>query len=140
MTGVLFDLRNAIELRNRALRGHERCSYVTGNFFESVPEGADVYLLSGVVHDWDDDHAVEILNNCRKAMAKNGRLLILEMMVPITNYPSFSKLLDVNMMVMTTGRERTKSEFHALLDAAGLSINRIVPTMAPQSIIEAILK
>lgn len=81
-----------------------------------------------------------ILRNCRKAMAKNGRALIVEMIVPKTNSASFSKLLDLNMMVMTAGRERTKSEFLALLDAADFRVTRIIPTMAPQSVIEAVPK
>jgi len=136
MSGIVFDL--PVGLTDRARCDAERCSYVAGNFFDSVPQRADAYLLSGVLHDWSDDLAVVILNNCRKAMAKNGRVLIIEMIVPETNSPSFSKLLDLNMMIMTGGRERTKSEFHALLDAAGFRITRIIPTMAPQSIIEAV--
>jgi len=115
----------------------ERCSYIAGDFFESVPDGADAYLLCGVVHDWDDHRAITILRNCRKGATKNGRVLLVETIVPDTNAASFSKLLDLNMMVMTGGRERTKSEFRALLDAADYRLTRIVPTMAPQSIIEA---
>lgn len=137
MTGVVFDLPNAIQSMKGPSSDRARCSYVAGNFFESVPEGADAYLLCGVVHDWDDDRAVTVLRKCRKAMASNGRLLIVDMIVPETASPSFSKLLDLNMMVMTGGRERTKGEFHALLDAADYRLTRIIPTMAPQSIIEA---
>ena len=121
MTGVVFDLPNAVQSMKGASSDRARCSYVAGNFFESVPEGADAYLLCGVVHDWDDDRAVTVLRKCRKAMVSNGRLLIVDMIVPETASPSFSKLLDLNMMVMTGGRERTKAEFHALLDAADLT-------------------
>lgn len=138
MSGIVFDLPGG--LSDRARSDAARPSFVAGNFFDSVPQGADAYLLSGVLHDWTDDLAVGILNNCRKAMAKNGRVLIVEMIVPDTNSASFSKLLDLNMMVMTKGRERTKSEFQALLDAADYRLTRIVPTMAPQSVIEAIPK
>jgi len=142
MTGTVLDLpnANAVESGNRAHADRSRCSYVIGNFFDSVPEGADAYLLCGVVHDWDDDRAIRILSNCRKAMARNGRVLIVDMIVPETNSPSFSKLLDLNMMVMTGGRERTKAEFHALLNAADYRVTRIIPTMAPQSIVEAMPK
>jgi hypothetical protein len=140
MRGVVLDLSNAVESNNLAPTVGARCSYVMGNFFESVPQGADAYLLCGVVHDWDDDRALRILANCRKAMSRNGRVLIVDMIVPETNSPSFSKLLDLNMMVMTGGRERTKAEFHALLDAADYRISRTIPTMAPQSIIEAMPK
>ena len=140
MTGMVLDLPNAIESYNRAPTDRSRCSYVVGNFFDSVPEGADAYLLCGVIHDWDDDHAITILSNCRKAMTRNGRVLIVDMIVPQTKSVSFSKLLDLNMMVMTGGRERTKAEFHALLNAADYRVTRIIPTMAPQSIIEAMPK
>jgi len=138
LRGMVFDLPNAIQLMKDASSDRARCSYVAGDFFESVPEGADAYLLCGVVHDWDDDRAVTVLRKCRKAMASNGRLLIVDMIVPETASPSFSKLLDLNMMVMTGGRERTKAEFQALLDAADYRLTRVIPTMAPQSIIEAL--
>jgi len=138
MTGIVFDLPKTIEAANRELSDNERCSYIAGNFFESVPEGADAYLLCGVLHDWDDDRAIAVLRNCRRAaMKKIGRVLIVDMIVPDTNSASFSKLLDLNMMVMTGGRERTKAEFCVLLDAADYRLTRIIPTMAPQSVIEA---
>jgi SAM-dependent methyltransferase len=140
MTGVVLDLSNAVESEHRAPSDGGRCLFVAGNFFKSVPEGADAYLLCGVVHDWDDDRAVTVLRNCRKAMTEKSRLLIVDMIVPDTSYASFSKLLDLNMMIMTGGRERTKAEFHALLDAADYRISRTIPTMAPQSIIEAMPK
>lgn len=140
MTGTVLDLPGAAGSANRAPSVTERCSYVAGSFFDSVPEGADAYILCSVVHDWSDDLAEVLLRNCRKAMATNARVLLLEMIVPQDNSSSFSKLLDLNMMVMTAGHERTKSEFHTLLDAAGFEIRRIVPTMAPQSIIEAVPK
>jgi O-methyltransferase domain/Dimerisation domain len=140
MTGTVLDLPNALDSENRLPTSGSRCSYVVGNFFDSVMEGADAYLLCGVVHDWDDDCAIRILSNCRKAMTADGRVLIVDMIVPDTNSASFSKVLDLNMMVMTGGRERTKGEFHALLDAADYRVTRIIPTMAPQSIIEAMPK
>ena len=137
MTGAVFDLPTTAEPANRCMTDGERCSYIAGDFFESVPHGADAYLLCGIVHDWDDHHAITILRNCRKATTKNGRVLLVETIVPDTNAASFSKLLDLNMMVMTGGRERTQSEFQALLDAADFKLKRIIPTLAPQSIIEA---
>jgi hypothetical protein len=138
MTGIVFDLPKTVEAANQGLSDNERCSYIAGNFFESVPDGADAYLLCGVLHDWDDDCAITVLRNCRRAATtKNGRVLIVDMIVPDTNSASFSKLLDLNMMVMTGGRERTKAEWCALLDAADYRLTRIIPTMAPQSVIEA---
>lgn len=137
MMGTVFDLPNELCSPRCPENGAERFSYRSGNFFESVPENAEAYLLCGILHDWSDELVKVILRNCRQAMAKNGRLLIVETVVPETNSTSFSKLLDINMMVMTSGRERTKSEFNALLDVADFNLTRIVPTMAPQSIIEA---
>lgn len=135
MTGIVLDSCN--EPRSPADQNKVPCAFVEGDFFDSVPENAQAYLLCGVLHDWSDEFAGVILRNCRKAMATNGRLLIVETVVPETNSRSFSKLLDINMMVMTSGRERTKSEFRALLDAADFTVTRIISTMAPQSIVEA---
>ena len=136
MTGIVFD--SSRELRSpRSPSDKDRCSFLAGSFFDFVPERAEAYLLCSVLHDWDDERAAVILRNCHKAMARKGRLLIVETVVPETNSASFSKLLDINMMVMTSGRERTKSEFHRLLHDADLRIARVIPTMAPQSIIEA---
>ena len=140
ISGTVFDLPNALKSPRKKAEDAARCSYIAGDFFKLVPEKTDAYLLCGVIHDWSDHLAVVILKNCRKAMAKNGRVLIVEMIVPGSRSGSFSKILDMNMMVMTGGRERTKSEFHALIDAADLRVTRIVPTMAPQSIIEAVAK
>jgi hypothetical protein len=139
--GTVFDQEPAIEMAKQHLHSDAyggRCSAIAGDFFDSVPEGADAYILSGVIHDWNDDHGTRILKNCRRAMARNGRLLLVEMVVPDADANSFSKLLDLNMLVMTGGRERTQSEFRTLLAAAGYRLTKMVPTMAPQSVIEAI--
>ncbi len=139
--GTVFDTDSTIHRATRQ-RSHntwgKRCSYFTGDFFTSVPSGADAYLLCGVIHDWDDSRAVTILRNCRKAMPKNSRVLLVDMIVPDEAAASFSKLLDLNMLVMNGGRERTIAEVRALLNAADYKIARIVPTMAPQSVIEAV--
>ena len=137
MTGIVFDSSNALHLP-ACLKKEDRCSFVPGSFFDSLPERAEAYLLCGVLHDWSDERAGAILRNCRKAAANNARLLVIETIVPETSAASFSKLLDINMMVMSSGRERTKSEFQALLDAADFKLTRIIPTLAPQSIIEAL--
>jgi SAM-dependent methyltransferase len=143
ITGTVFDTASTIERAKQSIGNdawNRRCSYVIGDFFSSVPQAADAYLLCGVIHDWDEPRAVRILKNCRRAMAAKGRVLIVDMVVPDTDAMSFSKLLDLNMLAMTGGRERTKGEFHALLDAADYKLTRIIPTMAPQSIIEAVTK
>ena len=141
--GTVFDTAPTIERAKQQLGDNartRRCSYVTGDFFTSVPQGADAYILCGVIHDWDDSRAITILRNCRRAMAEKGRVLLVDMVVPDTDAVSFSKLLDLNMLAMTGGQERTKAEFRALLDAADYKLTRIIPTMAPQSVIEAVPK
>lgn len=143
MRGAVLEMPATIQTADQELRDDRcggRCSYLAGDFFESVPPGADAYLLCGVVHDWDDNRAITILRNCRRATKKNGRLLLVEMVVPDMDSKSFSKLLDLNMLVMTTGRERTQAEFCGLLDASDYRLTRIIPTMAPQSIIEGVPK
>ena len=141
MRGTVFDTASTIQRAKQQLGNNargRRCSYLTGDFFTSVPQGAGAYLLCGVIHDWDDNRAVTILRNCRKATTKNGRVLLIDMIVPDAASASFSKLLDLNMLVMNGGRERTIAEFCALLNAADYKLTRIVPTLAPQSVIEAI--
>lgn len=137
--GTVFDCATTIErTRMSAGRPARRCSYVAGNFFTFVPQGCELYILCGVVHDWDDERAVTILRNCREAISAAGRLLLLETVVPENDSVHFSKILDLNMMAMSSGRERTRAEFYTLLTAAGFKMSRIVATMAPQSLIEAV--
>jgi O-methyltransferase/methyltransferase family protein len=141
MDGTVFDLPSTIETTQEHLNGATcggRCSSLGGDFFKDVPAGADAYILCGVIHDWDDDHGLQILKNCHRAMSGNGRVLLVETVVPDTDAECFSKLLDLNMLVMTGGRERTKAEFSALFDASGYKLTKIIPTIAPQSVIEAI--
>jgi hypothetical protein len=141
MAGTVFDLPSTIETTQEYMNGATcggRCISLGGDFFKDVPAGADAYILCGVIHDWADDHSLQILKNCHRAMAKKGRVLLVETVVPDTDANCFSKLLDLNMLVMTGGRERTKAEFCALFDASGYKLTRIIPTIAPQSVIEAI--
>ena len=141
LQGVVVDLPNVIERANKCIQAHtcrDRCAAISGNFFNSLPRGGDAYLLSGVIHDWDDEGAERILKNCRNAMQRGGKVLVIECIVPEGNEPSFSKLLDLNMMVMTGGRERTQREFNALLDSAGLKATRVTRTISPLSVIEAV--
>ena len=114
-----------------------RCRALAGDFFESVPPGADAYILKNVLHDWDDDHAVAILKNCRAAMSNGGILLVIEVVLPLSNDTLFGSLLDLNMLVMSGGRERTQSEYCKLFEASGFRLVRVIPTMALVSILEA---
>jgi O-methyltransferase/methyltransferase family protein len=137
--GTVFDCSATIERASRTVgRTTRRCSYEAGDFFTFVPRGGDLYFLCGVVHDWDDKRAVAILRNCREAIFASGRLLLLETLVPENNSKHFSKILDLNMLAMSSGRERTRAEFCWLLAAAGFKMSRIITTLAPQSLIEAV--
>jgi hypothetical protein len=116
-----------------------RFSVEGGNFFEAVPSGGDVYLLKHILHDWGDDACLTILRLIREALPPGGRVLILEQVVPPGNDPSPSKLLDLNMLVMTEGgRERTPEEYARLLERAGLRLAAIHPTASPISVVEAL--
>jgi hypothetical protein len=93
-------------------------------------------MMKHIIHDWDDERSIEILQNIRSAMNENGKVLIVEMIVPEGNEPSPSKALDLMMLVMEGGKERTKDEYRRLLEASGLRLTRIVPTKSPYSVIE----
>jgi hypothetical protein len=139
LSGVLFDLPHVVDrarqqLKQRGLEG--RCSCVGGSFFESVAPGADACLLRHIIHDWDDDKSIVILRNCRKALPAKGKLLVVESVIPPGNDPDFGKLLDLAMLVIPGGKERTAAEFRGLYQAAGFQLTRIVPTKSPVSIIE----
>jgi SAM-dependent methyltransferase len=103
----------------------DRCHLVAGSFFESVPEGGDAYLLSNIVHDWDDDRALRILRNCRRAMKPHARVLLLEDVMPPHGSASRAAMYDINMMVLLHGQERTEDEYRTLLAAAGLELGPI---------------
>ncbi|MBV9162098.1 MAG: hypothetical protein JO309_16490 [Pseudonocardiales bacterium] len=142
LRGVLFDVPTVVAGADEELSGTEiidRCEVVSGDFFDSVPEGGDAYLLSNVIHDWDDDHAVEILSTCRTAMADTACLLLAEIVLPEGVAPSMGKFVDLSMLVMTAGgRQRTAAEFGALLGRAGLRLTRIVPSSGTVSLVEAV--
>jgi hypothetical protein len=141
LQGVILDLPGVADAACERIRSHacrDRCAAISGNFFQSIPSGGDLYLLSGVIHDWDDEAAELILKNCRNSMRPQGKVLAIECVVPESDEPSFSKLLDLNMMVMTGGRERTEREFRELFGNSGLSITKVVSTPSPLRIIEAV--
>lgn len=139
MQGILFDLPGVVERAKAQLQAAglaERCQVIGGNFFEAVPSGADAYLLRHIIHDWDDNKATTILQNLHKAMSKDGKLLVVEGVIPPGNEPSFGKLLDLTMLTVPGGKERTEEEYRRLFAAGGFHIARIVPTKAEVSVIE----
>jgi len=139
LRGVLFDLPEVVgNSRLESAGVSERCQVVPGSFFDSVPEGADVYVLARVLHDWDDAEALAILEGVRRASVEGGRVVVVEMVVPDDGSPHPGKWFDVLMMVMTGGRERTRPEFEELFDGAGFRLAEVFPTRSPLSVIEAI--
>ena len=141
--GVLFDLDHVIagaRPRIEALGLANRCATASGDFFQAVPEGGDAYIMKHIIHDWDDARALTILGNIREAMGtKRGRVILLESVLPSGNAPDFGKVIDLEMLIMPGGRERTADEFRALFASAGFSMTRIVPTQSPLSVIEAVV-
>ncbi len=115
-----------------------RCAIEGGDFFASVPKGADGYIMKYIIHDWDDAKCIRILTNCRNAMAKGGRVLVVDNVIPKGNAKNWGKLLDINMMVGPGGKERTREEFRDLMARAGLRLMRVVPTRAGLGIVEAV--
>lgn len=138
--GVLFDLPAVTGRAEMVLAGSgvsDRCRFVGGDFFESVPASGDAYLLRHVIHDWEDREAIAILRNCRDAMRAEGRVLVVETVIPSGNEPCFGKWLDL-MMLVVGGRERTREQYGELFSAAGLRVVRVVPTAHEVSVIEGV--
>jgi ubiquinone/menaquinone biosynthesis C-methylase UbiE len=139
ISGVLFDAPAVIEggvSRLQSAGIADRCEAISGDFFQEVPAGADAYILKWIIHDWDDARATAILKNCRRAITNDGRLLVVDVVVPTTSEPHFGKFIDLNMLVMTGGLERTEEEFRKLLADSGFRLTRVVKTESPFSIIE----
>ncbi len=139
MRGILFDLPGVAERAKANVQAAGvagRCRVVGGSFFESVPGGADAYLLRHIIHDWDEGRCTQILRNLQRAMGEGGRLLVVEGVVPPGNGPSFTKLLDLTMLAIPGGQERTREEYEALFRAGGFRLTRVVPTEAEVSVIE----
>jgi O-methyltransferase/methyltransferase family protein len=141
--GVLFDLPGVIARAGEERHVTEpriaaRTTLVPGDFFQFVPRGGDAYILKYILHNWDDEHCVKILANCRDAMNRKGRVLVADPVVKSDNAPDWGKLLDVQMMVAVSGKERTKEEFAALFKQAGLRLARVMPTRCPLSVVEAV--
>jgi hypothetical protein len=142
-TGVLFDVPGAIRFargRFEATGLVGRCEFVSGDFFESVPAGADVYILKSVLHDWDDERCASILANCRQAMGSHARLLLVEEMLPdrldtSATHQAIARS-DLNMLIAHAAGERTERELRALLGSVGLEVGRVVPGGLTFSVLE----
>ena len=140
MQGILFDLGHVVERAKQSLKKWgvaDRCQVTEGSFFETIPAGADAYLFRHIIHDWTDEQSVEILSLCRKVIPENGRLLLVECVVPPGNEPSLSKEFDMTMMTFPGGVERTESEFRFLFKQAGFELTSVTPTTTMVSVVEA---
>jgi hypothetical protein len=141
MQGILFDAPRVIEGALDPVQASgvaERCVLMGGNFFESVPAGGDAHILKWIIHDWDDWQSTTILKNCHQALAENGKLILVEAVVPAGSEYHFSKFIDLNMLVVTGGRERTEEEYRKLYEASGFQLTRVVRTESPFSVIEGV--
>jgi SAM-dependent methyltransferase len=139
LRGVLFDMPHVVAGALPALEAAgvaDRCERVGGDFFTPPLPAGDLYTLRQIIHDWDDERAVAILRNCAQALAPGGKVLIIESVIPPGNGPSPVKFLDLQMLVMNGGRQRTEEEYRKLYVAAGLMLTRLLPTASDFSVIE----
>lgn len=139
--GILYDRPHVVNdapalLESRGVA--DRITIKPGDFFEGVPSGGDAYILSHIIHDWNEDQCLTILGHCRKAMKPDGRLLIVETVIPTGDVPHQGKLQDMVMLILPGGQERTEKEYESLLEKAGFRLNRVVPTDSVVSIVEAL--
>lgn len=135
--GILFDLPGVIEqAKAKGMLPAERCDFIAGSFFDQAPT-ADACIMKHIIHDWDDEAALRILGACRRSIRPGGKLLLAEMILPRMNEPGFAKLLDIEMLLIPGGRERTVDEYAALLGAVGFRLTRVVPTKSSVAIVEA---
>ncbi|MDB5365614.1 MAG: methylase involved in ubiquinone/menaquinone biosynthesis [Rhodospirillales bacterium] len=139
--GMVYDLPDvAAECMSRIEMDGlgDRLSAAGGDFFREVPVGADLYLLKFILHDWDDARSAVLLANIRRAIAADGRVVIVEMLLPPTPVPHPGWMMDLNMLAMTGGRERTEAEYRHLLAAAGLHLESVTPTASPVAVLQAV--
>lgn len=141
-SGILYDLPGVVEGAAKRLITAEdllrRYQFIGGDCMKYIPDGGDAYLLKHVIHLFRDDQAITVLKNCRSAMEKPAKLLLVEMIIPPGNEPFYGKLLDVMMLVGPGGCDRTEAEYRALLSAGGFTMTRVIPTDSPVSVIEAV--
>jgi len=142
MRGVLFDVDHVVAGAAPLIEGAgvtDRCQIVSGDFFKAVPPGGDAYIMKNIIHDWDDDRALTILRNIHQVLraTRGGRVILLESVVQPGGGPDFAKMIDLEMMVLPGGRERTAEEYGSLFARAGFTLARVVPTESLMSVIEA---
>jgi O-methyltransferase domain len=140
VNGIVFDSPHVVAGAAGAIREAglaARCRAVGGDFFQSVPAGGDAYLMKHIIHDWPDDRATTILRNCRKGVNPGGKLLLVELVIAPGNAADFGKVVDLEMLAIASGKERTELEYRQLLAGAGWRLTRVLPTKSPTQIVEA---
>jgi hypothetical protein len=140
LRGVLFDQPHVVASAGATMQEAgvaERCEVVSGDFFARVPPGGDIYILRRIIHDWDDERAIAILRTCAQALGPQGKVALIEQVMPTGPGAGRATSLDMMMLIMTGGHERTAEEYTRLFSAAGLRLTRIIPTQAGPSVIEA---
>ena len=140
--GVLFDLPHVVAEAPALLKAkgvNDRVTIEAGDFFKTVPAGGDAYVLSHIIHDWDEDQCLTILRHIRKVVNSGGRLLIAEMVLPAGDTPHPGKMLDMAMLVWPGGQERTLAEYDHLLSKGGFHLTRVVPTNSAVNVVEAVV-
>jgi O-methyltransferase domain len=144
MKGILFDLDHVVEGASAHLKAEgvaDRCEIQSGDFFKAVPAGGDTYIMKNIIHDWDDERSINILKNIASRLKGNplGKVVLLEFALSSGSEPQVGKWADIEMLALPGGRERTEQEYRELFKRSGLRLTRVVPTQAPQSVIEAVL-
>jgi len=142
MRGIVFDLPHVVvnaESNFKKFGVEKRAESVEGDFFENIPAGCDAYIMKNILHAFDEKSSIELLKSIHEAMPKNGKILIMEAVIGEDNKPAFGKIFDLQMMIGTDGgKERTQKEFENILKKAGFKFTRVIHTVSPFSIVEAI--
>lgn len=145
LRGVLYDQPQVVVaaqesgfITDKAVKA--RCTVEGGSFFDGVPAGADAYIMKYIIHDWPDDRCITILDHCRDAMAPGGRVLVVDNVIGRGNAPDWGKMLDINMLALTGGMERTRAQFEALFARAGLKLKKVHDTGAAVKVLEAVAR
>ncbi|MFG0332167.1 MAG: methyltransferase, partial [Maioricimonas sp. JB049] len=141
LQGILYDLPHVVERARPHIEAaglSDRCQLIGGDFFQHVPSGADTCLMRHIIHDWDDEKSTTILKNCHAALPEGGRLLVVETVILPGNAPCGAKFLDLTMMLIPGGKERTEEEYRTLYEAAGFELTRVIPTAGELNLVEGI--
>jgi hypothetical protein len=139
--GIVFDAPQVVAGATEPIRAAgmaERCRAEGGDFFKAVPKGGDLYILKHIIHDWNDAKATQILKTVRAAIPATGKLVLVELVIPPGFAPNFGHILDLEMMVICDGKERTEGEYRDLLAGAGFRLTRVIPTEGPHGLVEAV--